>query len=106
MKRYESKDVFSQTRMFVGKGNVDGLWTDIVYKCKECDTELSFSENDFEKYALNKTSKFEGVFASIEKTNSFLEFECPNCGKKTRVCFDVGYGDKFPLVTIDSVQIE
>ena len=37
---------------------------------------------------------------------SFLEFECPNCGKKTRVLFGVFYGDKFPIINIDSVMIE
>mgnify|MGYP003297545595 FL=1 len=100
MKRYEAADVFSQTYICVGKELQDGYWTDVVYQCKECSAKLSFSGYDFEKYALNRTSRYEGAFSETGKTNSFLEFECPNCKRKTRVCFNIGYGDKFPVVTI------
>ena len=40
------------------------------------------------------------------KHHSFLEFECPQCKKKTRVIFDEDYSSKDPVIKIDSVLVE
>ena len=70
--------------------------------------KLFFSEDDFQRYALNKDTEYKDIFPDsfVGNYNSFLEFECPKCKVKTRVNFGVGYGGKFPEIKIDSIMTE
>ena len=74
----------------------------------KCGCEVSFGEKDFRRYSLNKTSIFKDTFQNYDngKHHSFLEFECPQCKKKTRVIFDEDYSSKDPVIKIDSVLVE
>ena len=79
-----------------------------VYSCPKCNEKVVFSEDDFQRYALNKDTEYKGIFPDsfVGNYNSFLEFECPKCKVKTRVNFGVGYGGKFPEIKIDSIMTE
>lgn len=103
---YEASSVFSDTEL--GKNKDPLLYYKTLYTCPKCGNEVSFTEKDFNRYSLNKTSIFKDAFQGFNdnKHNSFLEFECPQCKKKTRVIFDIVYGDKEPIVKIDSVLVE
>lgn len=103
---YEASSVFSDIEL--GKNKDPQLYYKTLYTCPKCGNEVSFTEKDFDRYSLNKTSIFKDVFQGFNdnKHNSFLEFECPQCKKKTKVVFDIVYGDKEPIVKIDSVLVE
>ena len=103
---YEASLVFSDTKL--GKNKDPHLYYKTLYTCPNCGYGISFKEEDFHRYSLNRTSIFKDAFQGFNdnKHNSFLEFECPQCKKKTRVIFDIVYGDKEPIVKIDSVLVE
>ena len=102
MKNYKAELLFSDVSL---QNNDLRSCAYLIYKCPECNNRISFSEKDFLRYALNKTSKYDGLFPDlyVGDSNSFLEFECPKCKIKTRVYFGIYYGDRFPYVQIDSV---
>ena len=98
------------------KFNADLLFSNVLLEkndtavsvCTRCNCEILFSEKDFHRYEFNRTTKYKDVFpnSSIKKNNSFIEFECPKCKIKTRINFGIYYGDKFPLINIESVLTE
>lgn len=108
MEIHKADPLFSQTVLGRIKIKNPNVLERICYKCPVCGNRLSFSEKDFHRYNMNRRSKYKSVFPPIDEREkkSFLEFECPNCRKKTRVVFGVFYGDKFPITKIDSVMIE
>ena len=108
MEIHKAEFLFSQTILGKAKIKNPNVLERICYECPVCGNKLSFSEKDFQRYNMNRISKYDDVFPQIDEREkkSFLEFECPNCGKKTRVLFGVFYGDKFPIIKIDSVMIE
>ena len=108
MEIHKAGPLFSQVELGRIKIKNPNVLERICYECPVCGNKLSFSEKDFQRYNMNRISKYDDVFPQIDEREkkSFLEFECPNCGKKTRVLFGVFYGDKFPIVKIDSVIIE
>ena len=105
MKKYKAESQFSNVLLSTKDTNV---FVYTHYTCPRCNCKVSFSEHDFHRYELNRTTKYKGVFSDsfVEKNNSFLEFECPECKIKTRIYFAIYYGDKFPNVKIGSVITE
>ena len=105
MKIYKAESQFSSVLLCTKDTNV---FEYTYYTCPQCNCKMRFSEHDFHRYELNRTTKYKGVFSDsfVEKNNSFLEFECPGCKIKTRIYFAIYYGDKFPNVKIGSVITE
>lgn len=105
MKKYNADLLFSNV-LLKKNDTTESICT--LYKCARCNYEILFSEGSFHRYELNRTTKYEDVFhdSADGKNNSFLEFECPKCKIKTRVYFGVYYGDKFPVINIESVLTE
>jgi phage FluMu protein Com len=102
MKKYSAELVFSNVSLH----NSDPRrYSYLLYKCPKCDQQISFSYKDFQRYALNQTPKYKGLFPDlfVGNYNSFLEFICPECKIKTRVYYGIYFGDKYPCVKIDSV---
>ena len=102
---YQANSVFSDT---VLEQKDPQVYNKTLYTCPKCGCEVSFGEKDFRRYSLNKTSIFKDTFQNYDndKHHSFLEFECPQCKKKTRVIFDEDYSSKEPVIIIDSVLVE
>ncbi len=102
---YQANSVFSDT---VLEQKDPQVYNKTLYTCPKCGCEVSFGEKDFRRYSLNKTSIFKDTFQNYDndKHHSFLEFECPQCKKKTRVIFDEDYSSKDPVIKIDSVLVE
>ena len=102
---YQANSVFSDT---VLERKDPQVYNKTLYTCPKCGFEVSFGEKDFRRYSLNKTSIFKDTFQNYDngKHHSFLEFECPQCKKKTRVIFDEDYSSKYPVIKIDSVLVE
>ena len=102
---YQANSVFSDT---VLEQKDPHVYNKTLYTCPKCGCEVSFGEKDFRRYSLNKTSIFKDTFQNYDngKHHSFLEFECPQCKKKTRVIFDEDYSSKEPVIIIDSVLVE
>lgn len=102
---YQANSVFSDT---VLEQKDPQVYNKTLYTCPKCGCEVSFGEKDFHRYSLNKTSIFKDTFQNYDngKHNSFLEFECPQCKKKTRVIFDEDNSSKEPVIIIDSVLVE
>ena len=102
---YKAKLLFSCVRL-CNKDTDAYVYT--LYSCPKCKSKLCFSEKDFHRNESNKTTKFRDIFSNslVGNYNSFLEFECLECKIKTRVNFGIFYGDKFPIVNIDSVMTE
>ena len=102
---YHANSVFSDT---VLEQKDPQVYNKTLYTCPKCGCEVSFGEKDFRRYSLNKTSIFKDTFQNYDndKHHSFLEFECPQCKKKTRVIFDEDYSSKDPVIKIDSVLVE
>ena len=104
MKNYKAELLFSCTS--IRKDSDDIVRT--LYKCPNCNNELVFSEKDFLRCELNRTTKFKDLVPEhlSGNCNSFLEFQCPNCQIRTRIVFGIYYGDKYPFIKIDSVLTE
>ena len=105
MKIYKAESLFSDVSLC----NKDTrVFMQTLYKCPKCNCQVSFSENDFNRYALNKETKYKDIFPDsfAGDYNSFMEFECPECNIKTRINFGIGYGGKFPKIKINSVITE
>ena len=102
---YLANSVFSDT---VLEQKDPQVYNKTLYTCPKCGCEVSIGEKDFRRYSLNKTSIFKDTFQNYDngKHHSFLEFECPQCKKKTRVIFDEDYSSKEPVIKIDSVLVE
>ena len=102
---YQANSVFSDT---VLEQKDPQVYNKTLYTCPKCGCEVSFGEKDFRRYSLNKTSIFKDTFQNYDndKHHSFLEFECPQCKKKTRVIFYEDYSSKEPVIIIDSVLVE
>ena len=102
---YQANSVFSDTDH---EQKDPQVYNKTLYTCPKCGCEVSFGEKDFRRYSLNKTSIFKDTFQNYDndKHHSFLEFECPQCKKKTRVIFDEDYSSKDPVIKIDSVLVE
>ena len=102
---YQANSVFSDS---VLEQKDPQVYNKTLYTCPKCGCEVSFGEKDFRRYSLNKTSIFKDSFQNYDngKHHSFLEFECPQCKKKTRVIFDEDYSSKDPVIKIDSVLVE
>ena len=102
---YLANSVFSDT---VLEQKDPQVYNKTLYTCPKCCCEVSFGEKDFRRYSLNKTSIFKDTFQNYDngKRHSFLEFECPQCKKKTRVIFDEDFSSKEPVIKIDSVLVE
>ena len=85
----------------------------IVYKCPDCDYEVAFKDKDFRKHSRSNFSNLDkntveamDVFIKLNnlKKESFLDFNCPQCKKPTRILFSDGYGGKGDYgVMIESV---
>lgn len=108
MKKLCPESVFSRSYIDEEKDVNKNMCINTIYRCANCGCEVSFSNNDFHRYELNKTTKYKDVFPSsyVGKYNSFLEFECPQCKIKTRVNYGIYYGGHFPVINIDSVMTE
>lgn len=106
MKQYRAEEVFSDT--ILGWNKDPHVFYRIIYTCPQCGYKLSFKENDFYRYSLNKESKYKDCFqgTSVGEFESLLEFECPKCKSKTRVIFIEENGWKEPYYKIKSVIIE
>ena len=106
MKIYKPEEVFTDT--ILGKDKDPHLYYRTIYTCPICGYKVSFKEDDFYRYENNKDSKYKDIFkdVSVGEFQSLLEFECPECKKKTRVIFINENGWKEPYVVIKSVIIE
>ena len=105
MKKYKANSLFTCVKL---EKHDTAVSASTLYKCAKCNCEILFSEKDFYRYEMNRTTKFKDIFSdSVEgKDETFLEFQCPKCNIKTRINFGVYYGDKFPVIFIDSVLTE
>lgn len=105
MKRYLPQMVFTDREL--GKNKDPHFYYRTIYTCPICKNKVSFNENDFLRYSQNKSIKLEGDFrnASTRNSLSYLEFECPGCHRQTVVFFFVSYGDKYPVIIIDSILV-
>lgn len=105
MKYYRPQMVFTEIEL--GKNKDPQLYYRTIYTCPICAYKVSFNEGNFLSYSQNKVIKYKEDFHDIVERNfqSHLEFECPNCHRKTMVVFSISYGDKFPNITIDSVVL-
>jgi rubredoxin len=76
-----------------------------IYECPVCKNKLSFNMHDFDKYALNTKSIFpleeqERIkkFAKkkdLKKSNSFIDFYCPQCNMPTRIYYLTWAGGRY-----------
>lgn len=105
MKQYKADEVFSD--IILGWNKDPHVFYRTIYTCPQCGCKLSFKEDDFCQYSLNKVSKYKDSFqgVTIGRFESFLEFECPECKCKTRVVFVDENGWKEPYYKIKSVII-
>lgn len=71
----------------------------LVYKCDECQTEISFKVGDLEKHCYSKftnldnnvESQFARFIANNDLTElSFLDFICPKCSQAVKILFTCG----------------
>jgi predicted RNA-binding Zn-ribbon protein involved in translation (DUF1610 family) len=81
MKKYKAESQFSSVSLC-------DRYTDIIeythYTCPRCNFKIRFTEKDFHRYELNKTTKYKwGAGSFVGNSNSFLEFECPECKIKS-----------------------
>lgn len=68
-----------------------------IYECPICNHKLRFNLQNFEKYSLNKKSKFSKNIQEkisqylnqnkVKESNSFIEFSCPQCNVSTRLYY-------------------
>src|SRR5262245_43991576 len=74
------------------------------YNCDKCGEKVGVELKDFDKHQFSTHSNLkqqdsvevEGFRAktNLEKTNSFLDFYCPGCGRPVRIYFDAWAGGK------------
>jgi uncharacterized CHY-type Zn-finger protein len=108
MKLIEAKELFS--KMEFHSDTDYKIYPKTIYECYACHNRLSFSMQNFQKYALNQKSilaideqkKFSDFINKnkIKTPNSFIEFYCPQCNSYTRLYYDIGYEGKSTFVSI------
>ena len=62
MEIHKAEFLFSQTILGKAKIKNPNVLERTCYKCPACSNELSFSEIDFQRYNMNKISKYNDVF--------------------------------------------
>ena len=103
MKIIEANEVFSKISF---QEDIDyKTYPYSIYKCPVCTHELKFNMQNFEKYLMNKKSKFSKDIQSeishyliqknVEESNSFIEFSCPQCNISTRLYYTSWAGGRY-----------
>jgi predicted RNA-binding Zn-ribbon protein involved in translation (DUF1610 family) len=86
------------------------VFEEITYKCPDCKYMISFKDSDFKKHSHFHFSNLNiqdiadldcYIINNNLKSDSFLDFYCPQCKIATRVLFSDGYGGRHGDYIVD-----